>query len=188
MKLYNTKQFEPFSIVLLSTMITVLSLALLIHQSTYAESNKSSSISTLDELVNTLVTGVKLENIITVPNEIHIGDIFEINATVVNTLPFNVTIIAGNCNSDFSTNFYNNIEEIITSQCMNRVLPTILEPGDETTVQTSSGKGTQYKAVAEGQVNGTAILLYSIELQPAGSSLKTLNSQIIKPFTFTILQ
>jgi hypothetical protein len=160
----------------------------LIHQSTYAESNKNPAISTLDELVNALVTGVKLENIITVPNEIHIGDIFEVNATVVNTLPFNVTIIAGNCNSDFSTNFYNNIEEIITSQCMNRILPTILEPGDETTVQTCSGTGTQYKAVAEGQVNGTAILLYSIEVQPAGSSLKTLNSQIIKPFTFTILQ
>jgi hypothetical protein len=71
---------------------------------------------------------------------------------------------------------------------MNRVLPTILEPGDETTVQTSSETGTQYKAVAEGQVNGTAILLYSIEVKPAGSSLKTLNSQIIKPFTFTILQ
>ncbi|MDW3611216.1 MAG: hypothetical protein QOK90_03735 [Nitrososphaeraceae archaeon] len=146
------------------------------------------AISTLDELVKALVTGVKLENIITVPNEIHIGDIFEVNATVVNTLPFNVTIIAGNCNSDFSTNFYNNIEEIITSQCMNRILPTILEPGDETTVQTSSGTGKQYKAVAEGQVNGTTILLYSIEVQPAGSSLKTLNSQIIKPFTFTILQ
>ena len=55
---------------------------------------------------------------------------------------------------------------------MNRILPTILEPGDETTVQTSSGTGTQYKAVAEGQVNGTTILLYSIEVQPAGSSLK----------------
>jgi hypothetical protein len=71
---------------------------------------------------------------------------------------------------------------------MNRVLPTILEPGDETTVQTSTGTGTQYKTVAEGQVNGTAILLYSIEVKPAGSSLKTLNSQIIKSFTFTILQ
>jgi hypothetical protein len=74
------------------------------------------------------------------------------------------------------------------SQCMNRILPTILEPGDETTVQTNSGTGTQYKAVAEGQENGTAILFYSIEVQPAGSFLKTLNSQIIKPFTFTILQ
>jgi hypothetical protein len=50
---------------------------------------------------------------------------------------------------------------------MNRILPTILEPGDETTVQTSSGTGKQYKAVAEGQVNGTTILLYSIEVQPA---------------------
>lgn len=137
MKLYNTKQFEQFSIVLLSTMIAILSFVLLIHQSTYTESNKNPAISTLDELVNTLVTGVKLENIITIPNEIHIGDIFEVNATVVNTLPFNVTIIAGNYNSDFSTNFYNNIEEIITSQCMNRILPTILEPGDETTVQTN---------------------------------------------------
>ncbi|MDW0150864.1 MAG: hypothetical protein QOK89_10815 [Nitrososphaeraceae archaeon] len=46
MKLYNTKQFEPFSIVLLSTMIAILSLALLIHQSTYAESNKNPAIST----------------------------------------------------------------------------------------------------------------------------------------------
>ncbi|HEY8522735.1 MAG TPA: hypothetical protein VIL14_03150 [Nitrososphaeraceae archaeon] len=50
---------------------------------------------------------------------------------------------------------------------MNRILPTILEPRDETTVQTSSGTGKQYKAVAEGQVNGTTILLYSIEVQPA---------------------
>ena len=63
MKLYNTKQFEQFSIVLLSTMIAILSFVLLI-QSTYAESNKNPAISTLDELVNALVTGVKLENII----------------------------------------------------------------------------------------------------------------------------
>jgi hypothetical protein len=33
------------------------------------KSNKNPAISTLDELVNALVTGVKLENIITVPNE-----------------------------------------------------------------------------------------------------------------------
>ena len=59
------------------------------------------------------MTGVKLENIIIVPNEIYIPDIFEVNATVVNTLPFNVTIIASNCNSDFSTNFNNNKEEIL---------------------------------------------------------------------------
>jgi hypothetical protein len=32
---------------------------------------------------------------------------------MINTLPFNVTIIAGNCNSDFVTTLYNNIEEII---------------------------------------------------------------------------
>jgi hypothetical protein len=91
-------------------------------------------ILTLNDLVNELVTGVKLENIVTVPNPVKVNDIFEVNATVINALPFNVTIIAGNCNSDFSTNFYNNVEEIDVPQCMNRVLPTVLEPGDKVTI------------------------------------------------------
>ena len=146
------------------------------------------AIPTLNDLVNELVTGVKFENIITVPNQVRIGDIFEVNATVVNTLPLNVTIIAGNCNSDFSTNFYNNIEEIIVPQCMNRVLPTILEPGDKVTVQESSGAGKQYKAIAEGKANGTAILSYSIEVKPEGFLETTsLKGQVVQPFSFTIL-
>jgi hypothetical protein len=146
------------------------------------------AIPTLNDLVNELVTGVKLENIITVPNQVRIGGIFEVNATIVNTLPFNVTIIAGNCNSDFSTNLYNNVEEIEVPQCMNRVLPTVLEPGDKVTVQESSGTGKQYKAVAEGEANGTAILSYSIEVKPEGF-LKTtsLKGQVVQPFSFTVL-
>jgi hypothetical protein len=107
---------------------------------------------------------------------------------VVNTLPLNVTIIAGNCNSDFSTNFYNNIEEIIVPQCMNRVLPTILEPGDKVTIQESSGAGKQYKATVEGKANGTAILSYSIEVKPEGFMETTsLKGQVVQPFSFTIL-
>jgi hypothetical protein len=107
---------------------------------------------------------------------------------VVNTLPLKVTIIAGNCNSDFSTNFYNNIEEIIVPQCMNRVLPTILEPGDEVAVQESSGAGKQYKAIAEAKANGTAILSYSIEVKPEGFLETTsLKGRVVKPFSFTIL-
>ena len=146
------------------------------------------AIYTLNDLVNELVIGVKLENITTVPNQVKVNDIFEVNATVRNTLPFNVTIIAGNCNSDFSTNFYNNIEEIIVPQCMNRVLPTILEPGDKVTVQESSGAGKQYKAIAEGKANGTAILSYSIEVKPEGFLETTsLKGQVVQPFSFTIL-
>jgi hypothetical protein len=97
---------------------------------------------------------------------------------VINTLPFNVTIIAGNCNSDFFTTFYNNVEEIKT-QCVNRVLSTVLAPGDKNTVQERSGTGKQYKAVEEGEANGTAVLSYSIEVKPGGSYLTTtsLNSQ-----------
>lgn len=79
---------------------------------------------------------------------------------MVNTLPLNITFITGNCNSDFSTNLNKIVEEITTPQCMNRVLPTVLEPGDKTTVQTSSGTGTQYKAIRE--VKQTEMLFYHI--------------------------
>ena len=192
MKSYNVRRFGTFTIILLSMMVIVSSIALSIPQNIYAQSttNNDSTISNLDDLVNKLVTGVKLENIITVPNEVHVGDTFEVNATVINTLPLNITFIAGNCNSDFSTNLNTIVEEIMTPQCMNRVLPTVLEPGEETTVQERSGTGKQYKAVAEGEANGNAILLYSIEVKPEGSLLTTtsLNSQVVKPFNVTILQ
>ena len=192
MKSYNVGRFGTFTIILLTMMVIVSSIALSIPQNIYSQSttNNDSAISTLDDLVNKLVTGVKLENIITVPNEVHVGDTFEVNATVINTLPLNITFIAGNCNSDFSTNLNNIVEEIMTPQCMNKVLPTVLEPGDKTTVQERSGTGKQYKAVAEGEANGNAILSYSIEVKPEGSLLTTtsLNSQVVKPFSVTILQ
>ena len=192
MKSYSVGRFGTFTIILLSMMVIVSSIALSISQNIYAQSttNNDAAISTLDDLVNKLVSGVKLENIIMVPNEVHVGDTFEVNATVINTLPLNITFIAGNCNSDFSTNLNNIVEEIMTPQCMNRVLPTVLEPGDKTTVQERSGTGKQYKAVAEGEANGNAVLSYSIEVKPEGSFLTTtsLNSQVVKPFSFTILQ
>jgi hypothetical protein len=192
MKSYSVGRFGTFTIILLSMMVIVSSIALSISQNIYAQSttNNDSAISTLDDLVNKLVSGVKLENIIMVPNEVHVGDTFEVNATVINTLPLNITFIAGNCNSDFSTNLNNIVEEIMTPQCMNRVLPTVLEPGDKTTVQERSGTGKQYKAVAEGEANGNAVLSYSIEVKTEGSLLTTssLNSQVVKPFSVTILQ
>jgi hypothetical protein len=192
MKSYNVGRFGTFTIIILSMMVIVSSIALSIPQNIYAQSttNNDSTISNLDDLVNKLVTGVKLENIITVPNEVHVGDTFEVNATVINTLPLNITFIAGNCNSDFSTNLNTIVEEIMTPHCMNRVLPTVLEPGDKTTVQERSGTGKQYKAVAEGEANGNAILSYSIEVKSEGSLLTTtsLNSQVVKPFNVTILQ
>jgi len=190
MKSYNVGRFGTFTTILLSMIVVVSSIALSIPQNIYGQStNNDSKISTLDDLVNKLVTGVKLENIITFPKEVHVGDTFEINATVINTLPLNITFIAGNCNSDFSTNLNNIVEEIMTPQCMNRVLPIVLKLGDKTTVQERSGTGKQYKAVAEGEANGNAILLYSIEVKPEGSLLTTsLNIQVVKPFSFTILQ
>jgi hypothetical protein len=191
MKSYNVGRFGTFIIILLSMMVVISFVALSNHQNIYAQSitNNYSTISTLDDLVNKLVTGVKLENIITVPKEVYVGDTFEVNATVINTLPLNITFIAGNCNTDFSTNLNNIVEEIMTPKCMNRVLPTVLEPGDKTTVQERSGTGKQYKAIAEGEANGNAILLYSIEVKPEDSLLPTsLNSQVVKPISFTILQ
>jgi hypothetical protein len=191
MKSCNYRRFGTFTIIQLSLMVILSHIALSIPQNVYAQStdNDDSTISTIDDLVMTLVTGVKLENITTIPNEVHVGDKFEVSADVVNTLPLNITFIAGNCNSDFSTNLNTIVDEIPTPQCMNRVLPTVLEPGDKTTVQEPTGAGKQYEAVAEGEANGNAILSYNIEVKPEGSLLTTsLNSQVIKPFNVTILQ
>jgi hypothetical protein len=191
MKSYNVSRFVTFTIIQLLMMVIVSSIALSIPQNIYAQStdNDDSTISNIDDLVKTLVTGVKLENITAIPNEVHVGDTFEVSATVINTLPLNITFIAGNCNSDFSTNLNTIVEEIPTPQCVNRVLPTVLEPGDKTTVQEPTGAGKQYKAVAEGEANGYAVLSYSIEVKPEGSLLTTsLDSQVVKPFNVTILQ
>jgi hypothetical protein len=191
MNSHNIRRFGRFTILLLSMMVIVSSIALSIPQNIYAQStnNDDTTISTIDDLVNTLVTGVKLENITTIPNEVHVGDMFVVSADVVNTLPLNITFIAGNCNSDFSTNLNTIVEEIPTPQCVNRVLPTVLEPGDKTTVQEPTGAGKQYKAVAEGEANGNAVLSYSIEVKPEGSlPTASLNSQVVKPFNVTILQ
>src|SRR5918994_722670 len=191
MKSYDVSRFVTFTIILLSMMVIVSSIALSILQNIYAQSTKNddSTISTIDDLVKTLATGVKLENITTISNEVHVGDMFEVSATVINTLPLNITFIAGNCNSDFSTNINDIVEEIPTPQCMNRVLPTILEPGGKTTVQEPTGAGKQYKAIEIGEANGNAVLSYSIEVKPEGSLLATsLNSQVVKPFSVTILQ
>ena len=192
MKSYDARRFGTFTITLLSMVVIVSSsVALSIPQNIYAQStnNDDSTISTIDGLVMTLVTGVKLENITTIPNEVHVGDTFEVSVTVINTLPLNITFIAGNCNSDFSTNLNTIVEEIPTPQCVNRVLPTVLEPGDKTTVQEPTGAGKQYKAVAEGEAKGNAVLSYSIEVKPEGSlPTASLNSQVVKPFNVTILQ
>jgi hypothetical protein len=188
----NVEIFGTFTIIVLSMIVVVSFVELPIPQNIYAQSttnNDDSRVSTIEDLVKRLVTGVKLENITTVPNEVHVGETFEVSATVINTLPLNITFIAGNCNSDFSTNINDIIEEIPTPQCMNRVLPTILEPGGKTTVQEPTGAGMQYKAIGIGEANGNAILFYSIEVKPEGSLLTTsLNSQVVKPFSVTILQ
>ena len=83
MKSYNVGRFVTFTIILLSMMLIVSSIALSISpQNIYAQStNNDSAMSNLDDLVNKLVTGVKLENITTIPNEVHVGDTFEVSAT-----------------------------------------------------------------------------------------------------------
>ena len=89
-----------------------------------------------------LVFKGKYNNLIIIPYKVQVEDIFKVNTTVINTLPFNVAIISGNCNYDFSTNFYNDVEEItFPPQCMNIDLLTVLEPGDKVTIQESSGTG-----------------------------------------------
>jgi hypothetical protein len=71
---------------------------------------------------------------------------------------------------------------------MNKVLPTVLEPGDKTIVQERSGTGKQCKAIAEGEANGAATLSYSFEVKPEDALETTsLKGQIVKLFSIDIL-
>ena len=59
MKSYNVGRFGTFTIILLTMMVIVSSIALSIPQNIYAQSttNNDSAVSNLDDLVNKLVTG-----------------------------------------------------------------------------------------------------------------------------------
>lgn len=103
--------------------------------------------------------GIKLENIQTKPSQIHVGDSFQINATVVNnssdTIYFN-----GGCLSPLSATFDKNVAVGQAMGCF-AIFNTTLKPGQNTTVA-GPGSANLYTANSSGTTNANVTFSYQI--------------------------
>ena len=118
---------------------------------------------------------IELTDIHTDPTQVHVGDSFQVNATIVNnstdTILFN-----GGCQSPLSTSFDKNV---ILGQAMGcfALFNQILLPGHNATV-ISPGSGNSYTAASSGDTNANLTFVYHFS--------NNTQSRISKNFTFAI--
>ncbi len=134
-----------------------------------------------DELANPLV--LQVEQIKTIPNKIHVGEEFSINATIKNTGMYPITFIANLCDSELYAVFDYKVEELPAPACKMMSEPVILNAGEKVIVQRISGiSGLTYKALEEGQSTAKVILPFKINV----SNIKTIDSLVGDKFNVTI--
>ena len=126
---------------------------------------------------------LKFEKVKTIPNEIHVGEKFSINATVVNTGSYPITFIANLCDSELYAMFDNKVGELNAPECKMASEPVTLNAGEKAIIQRISDiSGITYKALEEGKSNAKAILPYTINV----SKDISIDSQVKNTFTVTI--
>ena len=108
---------------------------------------------------------LKFEKVKTIPNEIHVGEKFSINATVVNTGSYPITFIANLCDSELYAMFDNKVGELNAPACKMVSEPFTLDAGEKAIVQRISDlSGITYKALEEGKSNAEISLPYTINV------------------------
>ena len=134
-----------------------------------------------DESINPFA--LQVEQIKTIPNKIHVGEKFSINATVKNTGMYPVTFIANLCDSDLYAVFDHKVEQLPAPECKMISEPIVLNAGEKVIVQRISGlSGLTYKALEEGQSYAKVILPFKINL----SEKETIDSIVDNKFNVTI--
>jgi hypothetical protein len=177
--------FITLLIIVLSVVVTTCSLynpqQLIVSE--LIDKNLTSLTSSESESVYPSV--LQVEQIKTIPNKVHVGDEFSINATVKNTGMYPVTFIADLCDSELYAVFDNKVEEIRAPECKMMSEPVILNAGEQVIVQRISGiSGLTYKALEEGQSDAKVILPYKINI----SKIVTVDSLVGNKFNVTINQ
>jgi hypothetical protein len=170
-------------IIVITTAITGLLIPQqLIHsQSTIEEENSTTNFKPID-LIN-LSPILEFEKVKTIPNEIHVGEKFSINATVINTGSYPVTFISNLCDSELYAMFDNKVEEVNAPECKMVSEPVKLNAGEKAIIQRISDiSGITYKALEEGESNAEAILPYTINVSEGVS----IDSHAKNTFTVTI--
>ena len=115
------------------------------------------SISYFLECLPAFGQGIELTNIQTSPSQIHVGDSFRINATVVNDSPNTIYFIGG-CQSPLSVTFDKNVAVGQAMGCF-AIFNADLKPGENTTVVGPSS-GILYTATSAGTTNANITFSY----------------------------
>ena len=118
---------------------------------------------------------ITITNIQTNPSQVHVGDSFRINATMVNNSS-DIINFNGGCQSPLSATFDNNVSIGQAMGCF-AIYKVILTSGQNTTV-VGPGSGDLYTATSSGTTNANVIFAYQ-------TANKTENT-ISKTFTFDI--
>ena len=179
-----------FSLVLPIIVITTATIGLLLFpqqliysQSTVEEEIKNSAINFNSTDPVNLSPILKFEKVKTIPNEIHVGEKFSINATVINIGSYPVTFISNLCDSELYAIFDNKVEEVNAPECKMVSEPVTLNAGEKAIIQRISDiSGITYKALEEGKSNAKAILPYTINV----SKDVSIDSHVKNTFTITI--
>lgn len=103
---------------------------------------------------------IELTNIQTSPSQIHDGDSFQINATVVNDSP-GIIYFNGGCLSPLSATFDKNVAVGQAMGCF-AIFDAHLKPGQNTTV-VGPGSANLYTATSSGTINTNVTFSYQTE-------------------------
>lgn len=176
------KLFIAISLILSIVVTIVLLVPQIVINSQSTSVNESLTNSIIIEPIN-LSPILKFEKVKTIPNEIHVGEKFSINATVINIGSYPVTFISNLCDSELYAIFDSKVEESLAPACKMMSEPVILNTGEKVIVQRISGlSGITYKALEEGQSSAKVILPFKINI----SKTETIDSLVGDKFNVTI--
>lgn len=119
------------------------------------------------------------------PSTINVGDMFDINATLVNNSTNIINVVNG-CGGAFSVSFNDHATVNLKKICNWMPIRVIVKPGENFTA-TSLTSNLGYNATSPGTTNATITFSYNIANQTSPSL--TFNAQtmnVSKSFSFTI--
>lgn len=130
---------------------------------------------TVSSVVPAFGQEIELTHIHSSPSNIHVGDSFQINATIVNNSP-GMIYFNGGCMSPLSATFDKNVAIGQAMGCF-AIYNANLKPGENTTVVGPSNS-ISYVANSTGTTNANVIFSYTVENKSQNA--------ISKSFTFDI--
>lgn len=140
-----------------------------------------------DAFADNTTNNVEIINIQTHPSMIKLGDVFTVNATLVNNSPNPISIVSSPCEVPFTVKFDNHItidvKKGIGCPLMN-IVQTI-NSGDKTTGTSPSSQSFTYRTTQIGTTNATITFSYLVRNQ-TDHNPSTIAKTISKSFSFVI--